>query len=147
MTISPTLTRYLAIGYAAYFIGVPYRWAGDDPLAGFDCSGFMVEILKAVGLIGQASDYSAQALFNEFALHETEEQKPGCLVFWPNPAGRIIHVEMIHTPGFVIGASGGGSATISIESAILKNAFVKIRPIDYRGSGYFIRDPFGKAKE
>jgi len=28
-----------------------YLWGGDDPLAGFDCSGFVIEILKSVGIL------------------------------------------------------------------------------------------------
>ena len=38
----------LAVKYAMAFIGTPYVWGGDDPMGGFDCSGFCIEVLKGV---------------------------------------------------------------------------------------------------
>ncbi len=58
--------RAAAVSYAQRFIGLPYLWGGDDPIAGFDCSGLIVDVLQAVGLLAHKSDYSAAALYEQF---------------------------------------------------------------------------------
>jgi len=122
--------RTEALEYGARFLGKAYRWGGDDPLVGFDCSGLMVEMLKATGRLPRDGDWSAAELANRFPV--TAVLKPGVLVFW-NRGGAIGHVEMVwavHDDTVVtIGASGGGSGTTSDEAAIKANAFVKLRPI------------------
>jgi cell wall-associated NlpC family hydrolase len=105
-----------------------YRWGGDDP-SGFDCSGFIVEILKSVGLIGRDSDYSAQSLWNQFKSKQVPTPKAGTLVFFGKSKDEITHIEMCIGKGLSIGASGGDSSTLTVEDAIIKNAFIKIRPI------------------
>lgn len=35
---------------ALSLLGVPYRWGGDDPTRGLDCSGLVRHVFKAVGL-------------------------------------------------------------------------------------------------
>ena len=58
----------------------------------------------------------------------------------------MIHVEMMVDDLHVVGASGGGSKTKTIADAIKQNAFVKMRPVGYRGFNYKICDPFMKNK-
>jgi hypothetical protein len=41
-----------------------------------------------------------------------------------------------------VGASGGGSKVTDVAAAIKYNAFVKMRPVDYRGENYKVIDPF-----
>jgi hypothetical protein len=48
---------------------------------------------------------------------------------------------MLISARHTIGASGGGSATTTLEEAIRSNAFVKVRPLAQR-LGYILRDPF-----
>lgn len=133
--------RSKAVEYAYSLLHVPYRWRGDDPLAGFDCSGFIHEILQAVGLEPHGFDSTANGLYERFKQHEVASDYGGCLVFWFT-AGAAIHVMLAIGDGLCIGATGGGKATDSIEAAIAQNAYVKIRPIGYRGDDYMIVDPF-----
>ena len=42
--------RFYAYKLAWKYIGKFYKWGGDDP-SGFDCSGFVIEILKSVGIL------------------------------------------------------------------------------------------------
>lgn len=129
----------IATKVAWQFVGTFYRWGGDDP-SGFDCSGLVVEILKSVGLVQRGSDFSAAGLFSKFALHEVHKPTEGCLVFWANNTDKIIHVEYCIDSERTIGASGGGSKTITEQDAISQNAYVKVRPI--RKNYYKIVNPF-----
>ena len=133
--------RALAVDYAKHFIGTPYHWGGDDPMAGFDCSGFVVEVLQAVGKL-QARDYSAHDLYTLFKPNVVALGYAGCLAFWLNDAGRAVHVMLMVDNGHVIGAAGGGSGTITEEDAIRQNAFIKQRPLGYRKGPRIIVDPF-----
>ena len=121
--------RAEALDYGGRYLGKLYRWGGDDP-AGFDCSGLMVEMLKAVGKLPRDGDWTAAQLATHFT--PTAKLKPGVLVFWTRGV-HIGHVEMVWAVHgdtvLTIGASGGGSATLSDEAAIKANAFVKIRPL------------------
>jgi len=129
--------------YAKQFIGTWYKWGGDDP-SGFDCSGLAVECLKAVGELPRRFDSTAAGLQSKYRLKTVNTLKPraGCLVFWQNVAGKIIHVEISIGQGLCIGASGGGSKTVNEAEAIKSNAFVKIRPISSRANVHSIVDPF-----
>lgn len=122
--------------------GLPYRWGGDDPGEGFDCSGMVIEILKSVGILPRAGDWTAQGLFNMFEDKVRLEPQLGCLAFWHGAdPGRIIHVEFCLDTKHTMGASGGGSKTTSFEAASKHNAFIKVRPIrQEKLVGY--RDPF-----
>lgn len=136
--------RSKAVEYIQHFIGLPYAWGGDDPLAGFDCSGLIVEVLQAVGVIPHNSDYTAAALYERFGEGAVDRGYAGCLVFWygSNLSETITHVEMMVDDFHTVGASGGGSMTHSIADAIRHNAFVKQRPLQYRGDRFLIVDPF-----
>jgi len=133
--------RALAVDYAKHFIGTPYHWGGDDPMAGFDCSGFVVEVLQAVGKL-QARDYSAHDLYTLFKPNVVALGYAGCLAFWLNDAGRAVHVMLLIDNAHVIGASGGGSKTDDLADAIRENAFIKMRPLSYRKGTPIIVDPF-----
>ena len=134
--------RSKAVEYAWTFLGLPYIWGGDDPVRGFDCSGLVVEVLQAVGLLPHKSDLTANGLYLRYAQRRVEQGYAGCLVFWFSPAGLATHVELMVDDYHTIGASGGGSSTTSPQAAVDQNAFVKMRPLGYCGSSYKIVDPF-----
>lgn len=137
--------RGQALLYARAFIGQPYRWGGDDPIHGFDCSGLVIEILTAVGILPHRYDATASQLLatlTALGAVTLESVKPGAVVFFRNTAGDLIHVELGIEAGLMLGASGGGSSTDDIEDAAAKNAFVKIRPAGYRLEQTTIVDPF-----
>lgn len=133
--------RDLAIQYLKKWIGHFYLWGGDDP-SGFDCSGLIMEVMKGVGHLGHKVDFTAKQLYQLYQKTECDSGHKGCLVFWKNNVGEVIHVEMMIDEFHTIGASGGGSKTLTIADAIKHNAFVKMRPVIYRGSNYVICDPF-----
>lgn len=130
--------RELAREIAMAYIGTLYRWGGDDP-SGFDCSGFVIEILQSVGKLPRKGDWSAGALSTMFP--KIENPSLGCLVFYDNGQS-IIHVEFCLNEELSIGASGGGSTTLTQADAISQNAYIKIRPFRSRGNLNYFVDPF-----
>lgn len=119
--------------YAWSLVGKPYRWGGDDPIAGFDCSGLIIELLTAVGLWPHGKDASAQQLYEHFeAIGQVGLSDYGSLVFYGKDKNSITHVSMIIEPGFIIEAGGGGSKTKTLQDAIDQNAFIRIRPVTHR---------------
>jgi len=115
--------RDIATQIAFHYIGTPYKWGGDD-FSGFDCSGFVIELLKSVGLFSRKEDTTALGLSRMY--QKIGKPEEGCLVFYGNP---ISHVEYCYNSNLSIGASGGGSKTLTLEDAIKQNAFIKMRPI------------------
>lgn len=124
--------RELFLSVAWEFLGRPYRFAGDDPLAGFDCSGFVVECLQAVGRFPFPGDASAQGLWERYKAFKGQRPREGDLIFWQNAAGEIVHVEIAVTAQHSIGASGGGREIDTEQEAIDQNAYIKIRPLSGR---------------
>ncbi|GAH07581.1 unnamed protein product [marine sediment metagenome] len=149
MSITPILVdgsgdmilRKLAMKIAFAYLGRWYKWGGDDP-SGFDCSGFVIEILQSVGLVGRKEDLTAAGLWERFKHCKVSRPCAGVLVFWTDRKGNIIHIEMAISTVHAIGASGGGSGTITAEDAIRRNAFIKIRPIESRQRIRGYADPF-----
>ncbi len=109
----------------------PYVWGGDDPVAGFDCSGLVIEGLKGVGILPKIGDWTAEGLSVHLKNRETKRLKPGCLLFYEHHH-RITHVvivwAVIGDRVLVIGASGGGRKIKTREDAIKHNAYTKVRP-------------------
>jgi len=122
------------------FLGRPYIWGGDDP-TGFDCSGFVIEILKSVGLLPREGDWTAASLHSMFP--GTTIPREGCLVFYSSsPGGPIIHVEYMLDSMHSIGASGGGSSTMTVDIASDQNAYVKVRTAKSRSNIAGYVNPF-----
>ena len=140
--LQPHSLRELVLGVVSSYHGTFYKWGGDDP-SGFDCSGLIVEGLKATGIFPRSFDTTAQGLFDRF--EATSDPVPGDLVFWKR-GEKIVHVEMIYCliDGnlYTIGASGGGSRTLTHEDAIAENAYIKIRPMKRDRTLAGFRDPF-----
>ncbi len=126
-------SKQIALSILEKSVGLPYKWGGDDPIGGFDCSGLVIEALQSSGKLPEKRDYTAHQLSTMFP--ETEIFAPGVLVFWDwNKDGVIDHVEMIafedeNGTFYTVGASGGNSQTITNADAQKYNAYVKIRPL------------------
>ena len=94
-------------------------------------------MLKSEGIIKRKSDYNSQGLYDLFT--KVNQPRTGVLAFWTNSKGKINHVEICISEDQTIGASGGGSKTITVEDAIAHNPFIKVRPIR---KGALYADPF-----
>lgn len=119
--------------YVMAFLGKPYFYGGDDPVSGFDCSGFVSEILRASGVAPWNYRDNAQGIFNLLHL----KYKPclpqlGAIIFFGKAPGFISHVGFCINEFVMIEAGGGTSETVTNDAAIKRNAFVRLRPINYR---------------
>lgn len=119
--------------YAISMIGKPYFWSGDDPISGFDCSGFASELLRAAGLVPYTYRSNAQGIYNDLRkAGALEAAGTGSFAFYGKSLNEISHVTFCVDSVTMIEAGGGGSDTISDALASAKNAFVRMRPILYR---------------
>ncbi len=85
-----------AVRYARRLVGVPYRYGGDSPQTGFDCSGFVRFVYRHFGVQLPHSSYADFGLGRRIA---RVSLRPGDLVFFDGVGhvgmyvgnGRFIH--------------------------------------------------------
>lgn len=110
-----------------------YQWGGDDPIAGFDCSGFVLELLKACGEIAHGTPkMSAQQIYNHYEKIGSSTLGPGTLAFYGSDSSRVVHMGFCLTSNLMLESGGGDSTTTTEERAIAQNAFIRMRPLGYR---------------
>jgi cell wall-associated NlpC family hydrolase len=105
---APRLTAPQALGvravqFARRLLGVPYRWGGDSPSGGFDCSGFVRYVYSHFGLSLPHSSYA------DFDLGKRVSRgalRPGDLVFFDG----VGHVGMYVGDGRFIHAPHTGTS-------------------------------------
>lgn len=84
--------RKKVVDYGKKFVGTPYKYAGQSPKTGFDCSGFTSYVLKEYGV--SASPASAiQA--KEGRSVSLEKVMPGDLIFFGESKSKISHVGLV----------------------------------------------------
>ena len=101
----PSPAARQALDFALDQIGLPYLWGGNGPERGdrgFDCSGLTTAAYAAAGV---ALPRTADSQYRSIPLNPPKEQpRPGDLVFYGNPAGRIHHVGLYLGGGLMINA-------------------------------------------
>jgi peptidoglycan DL-endopeptidase CwlO len=105
---------------AAYYMGIPYVWAGDRPSTGFDCSGFTQYVYAQHGIgLPHYSGFQAQMGIPV----AYEEMKPGDLVAFGYP---VHHVGIYVGDGMFIHAPRTGDV-IKVSYLSEKNDLSAIR--------------------
>jgi peptidoglycan DL-endopeptidase CwlO len=107
---------------ARAFLGVPYRYGGQDP-SGFDCSGLVWYVYRQLGIT-----LPRRALDQRRAVAPVprDELKPGDLIFFSSPAdhvgiylgagdfvhapsaGKDVRVASLNAPYFMLAYAGAG---------------------------------------
>lgn len=119
--------------YALQFIGINYKWGGNNALEGFDCSGYLQEILSAVGMDPPGRD-TAQSLYDHFVKNGTIKVSPkeSDIIFYGTSTSGINHIAYCMNETQILEAGSGNSQTTSMDMAIKQSAVVRIRPYDRR---------------
>ncbi len=112
--------RNIIAQYAVQSIGVPYKWGGQSPETGFDCSGLASYTYKKAGII---LPRTAKAQLDTGQSVEKHRLQVGDLVFFKDPEKKGgYHVGIYLGDGVLIHAPGKGSH-VSFEE--LNNPYFK----------------------
>lgn len=133
--------KILLYDLAISLVGTPYKWGGNNPLSGMDCSGLVLELLRSVGAWDK-SDTSAQGLYLALKLRHptTPGYEFGDVLFFGRDVAHITHTAMYLGNGLMIEAGGGGSTTTSRFVAEQQGAYIRIRPVTNRTDQvYYVR--------
>lgn len=87
-----------AVERALDVVGTPYRWGGESPSSGFDCSGL---VRWAYGGVGIDLPHNSYALFNEGRKVPTSGMKAGDLLFFEGLGHVGLYMgggKMVHSP-------------------------------------------------
>jgi cell wall-associated NlpC family hydrolase len=115
-----------AVALAEHYLGVPYRWGGNTPGGGFDCSGLTQFVY---GQLGIWLPHYAAAQFLAYPRLDPSQLAPGDLVFFEPKADGPGHVaiyagngeivEAPHTGADVrIGSLAGAAASMGFMGAV-----------------------------
>ena len=91
---------------AEKYLGYPYVWGGSTPSTSFDCSGFVCWVFKNSGVY-PLSRTTAQGIFDQCAIIQPLEAKPGDIVFFTgtyDSIGPVSHVAIYVGDGMMIHA-------------------------------------------
>lgn len=113
--------------YLWSLVGKPYIWGGKGP-NGFDCSGLVIEILRARGLVKSGFDTTANGLFIRTIRGGTLRGCKHALAFY-GQMGNITHVGYCIDEEYMIESGAGNSSCVDEASASKLGAFVRLSPI------------------
>lgn len=102
------------------YIGTPYKYGGDSPTSGMDCSHFVVRAFKESGVSSKVTGYAtAQELYNISTKISASNRQAGDIIFFNNGS-----------KGNHIGIYTGGEKMLNCYST----GGVKETPISYGGN-------------
>lgn len=87
-----------AVKFALQEVGTPYRWAGESPATGFDCSGL---VRWAYGRVGIDVPHSSYALYDVGRRVPVSRLAPGDILFFSGLGHVGLYVgkgRMVHSP-------------------------------------------------
>jgi cell wall-associated NlpC family hydrolase len=120
-----------ALGLVAISLcNVPYKWGGNDPLVGLDCSGFAQIPLKTVGVLPKEKDRNTQMIYEYLRMRPyTSEMAPDSILFYGKSLSRLTHMAIVISDELMIEAGGGDRNCLDIYDAIRNDAKVRVVPI------------------
>jgi cell wall-associated NlpC family hydrolase len=110
-------------------LGVPYLWGGRTP-AGFDCSGFVQQVLGERGVLLPRDAWEQRAACRP--LPRRESPLPGDLLFFGIPRARVSHVGLALGGGYFADCRGRVRiASMESDNPLVDSALMA----QYRGAG------------
>ncbi|OFZ54990.1 MAG: hypothetical protein A2428_03190 [Bdellovibrionales bacterium RIFOXYC1_FULL_54_43] len=125
--------RELFLSYALAQVGIRYKWGGNNPVDGFDCSGLIQWLLASVGL-DPPGRQNAKQLYEHFSAQGgiQNEKVFGCLAFFGKSRSDISHVALILNESQMLESGGGDHLCLTEADAAARSACVKISMISRR---------------
>jgi NlpC/P60 family len=113
-----------AANYARHLLGVPYRYGGESPASGFDCSGLVRYVFAHFGL---ELPHSSYADFDLGASVDRGSLRPGDLVFFDG----VGHVGLYVGSGLFIHAPHSGMTVrfASLNDPWYRSSYVGARRV------------------
>lgn len=97
---------------AKKYLGKPYVWGGEsDEEGGFDCSGFVDNVLSDAGIVKQFKRFTAQSLYNSKVGRKVSKPLEGDIVFFGSDAKNVTHVAIYAGNGKIYESKGGKANT------------------------------------
>lgn len=81
--------------------GIPYRYGGEDPRTGMDCSAFVRWVYARAGIRLPRTSREMYAL-----LPKAREYRPGYLLFFSERGRQVDHVAIYIGRGYMLHSSG-----------------------------------------
>jgi cell wall-associated NlpC family hydrolase len=97
-TPEPPTRAERAVFFAVDAVGVPYRWGGESPSTGFDCSGL---VRWAYGRVGIDLPHNSYALYGQGRRVREEGMEPGDILFFEGLGHVGLYLgrgKMVHAP-------------------------------------------------
>ena len=112
-TVAAGTAGAVALDWALAQVGTPYRWGGETPGVGFDCSGLVQAAYAAAGV---TLPRTAQEQYDATTkLGPGDPIEPGDLVFFGQGPTAVTHVGIVVQSGVMVDAPHTGSA-VRVES-------------------------------
>lgn len=109
-----------AVKAALQAVGTPYRWGGESPSTGFDCSGL---VRWAYGRVGVELPHSSYALYGEGRRVREASMEPGDILFFEGLGhvglylgrGRMVHAPQTgrHVEVIPLGSTSYGARLVA----------------------------------
>jgi len=111
LNLSNNLAHTPLTDYAQSLIGTPYKYGGNSPDTGFDCSGFVVHVYRETR--GFNLPRSSQSLAAQGQVLNRDELAAGDLVFFNTRRKKFSHVGIyLGENGFIHAPSRGGAVRV-----------------------------------
>lgn len=133
--------------FGAFMVGLarriaPNNWrrygtSGDDPIFGYNCSGYCSDICRQVGWIGSNDRLSTDQFYQTFKdkIVDGPPQAGDLIVFGKlTEEGKVTaaHMAFMVTDWTMAEAGAGDPGTDGDIEAANRNAFVRLRPVEWR---------------
>jgi cell wall-associated NlpC family hydrolase len=96
--VPPPTRGERAVRHALDVVGTPYRWGGESPASGFDCSGL---VRWAYGRVGIELPHNSYALYGEGRRVRETRMEPGDILFFEGLGHVGMYLgngRMVHSP-------------------------------------------------
>lgn len=94
---------------AKKYLGKPYVWGGEsDKEGGYDCSGYVSNVLYDAGVVKTFKRFTAQSLYNSSVGSKVKTKKEADIIFFGSDPKNVTHVA-IYAGNNKIYESKGGS--------------------------------------